>query len=461
MPQLLNKHLLFIVALAHVIQFAQPTELEEGNSLVEVIDRAANRIRLEIGKDFEEISNNLLGGDEHEKATNQLKSSGFNPVLFIPGDGGSQLEAKLTQKPTVPHFICSKDSDWYDLWLNIHLLTPLAFDCLIDNMLLHYNKTDRLTYNTQGVEIRPTNFGALSSVTWLDLYHIYKTDYFDEIVTTLEKNNGLVRELHMIGAAFDFRKAPNELAEFFQNLTLLIERHYVMNNYRPVTLICHSMGCLNSLYLLNNKTENWKSVFVKRLITLGAPWHGSFKAISAMLYGDNLGIPLLAHEKLRTLQSSFPSLMYLFPREPTFRSDRVLVQTPEVNYTLQNFDQLFLAANMSDQLEMWRDTRAIAVSLKAPNVELWCLYGSGAETPEKISYSGPISGGSFQEVYGDGDGTVNLESLQACEGFASEQEKPVYTRMFKGVDHIDILRGSEAANFISTRILAQDLTVVT
>lgn len=387
------------------------------------------------------------------RAEGQLRESArYNPIIFIPGDGGSQLEAKLNKTSRV-HYICDLTSDWYDLWLNVHLLTPFAFDCTVDNMKLRYNMTDRKTYNTEGVQIRPTNFGSLDSVDFLDIYKIPKTDYFDNIIKTLEKNNGYERNVDMVGAAFDFRKAPNELDEFFKNLTTLIEDTYILNNYREVTLICHSMGCLNSLYLLNRKTENWKTVFIKRLITLAAPWDGSFKAISAMLFGDNLGVPLLNTKKLQELQSTFPSLMYLFPRAPSFSETDPLVETSEANFTLKNLDHLFNATGLVSQREMWHDTRPIALNLSAPNVEMWCLHGRGIPTPTKIVFDGPIESGKYHEIQDDGDGTVNLASLRACEAFAGKQEKPVFTREFDAVDHIDILRGPEPAEFISSQIL--------
>lgn len=376
-----------------------------------------------------------------------------NPVVFIPGDGGSQLEAKLNKTKRVS-YICDLVSDWYDLWLNIHLLGPYAFDCLIDNMILTYNSTTRKTQNNEGVQIRATNFGSLASVANLDIWsRVPKTDYFERIISTLEANNNLTREVDMVGAAYDFRKAPNELEEWFQNLTDLIQTQYIKSGYRPVTLICHSMGCLNSLYLLNGKTQSWKDVFIKRLITLAAPWDGSFKAISAMLNGDNLGIPLLNKSKLQALQSSFPSLMYLFPREPTFTEDRVLVETREVNYTLKNLDDLFKSTGLLDQMEMWHDTRAIANKLGAPGVELWCLYGAGVGTPNRIN---AILGEKYEELMGDGDGTVNLESLRACERFAEHQEQPVFTRQFDSIDHIDILRSKVPAGFISYYIFGPD-----
>lgn len=380
----------------------------------------------------------------------------YNPIVFVPGDGGSQLQARLN-KTYRPRYLCDEVSDWYDIWLNIHLLVPLAFDCFSDNMRLHYNMTTRRTQNSPGVEIRPTNFGSLDSVDYLDILRVPQTDYFDEIIATLEKMNGFTRNVDMVGAGFDFRKAPNELDQFFANLTRLIEEHFVRNNYKPVTLICHSMGCLNSVYLLNRMSENWKSVFIRRLVTLGAPWSGSFKAISAMLYGDNLGIPLLNSYKLQALQSTFPSLMYLFPRPPAFEKTRLLVQTPDENYTLNNLDELFVKAKLLDQREMWHDTRDIGANLKAPDVELWCLYGSGVLTPSKVIYHGPFESNKYEEIESDGDGTVNLESLRACELFRSQQKKPVYLRQFAATDHMSILRGSEVANFISQHILKEDL----
>jgi lysophospholipase-3 len=398
------------------------------------------------------ITDSLVGPE----AITIKESANNNPIVFIPGDGGSQLEARLN-KTTVPHYICSKVSDWFDLWLNIHLLTPGVIDCLFDNFMLHYDNKTRTTRNTEGVEIRPTNFGSLDSVDYLDISHWYATDYFHNIIATLEKRNGYVANVDMVGAAYDFRKAPNELADHFVALKSLIEEHYVRNNYRPVTLICHSMGCLNSLYLLNRQTENWKEVYVRRLISLAAPWSGSFKAISAMLYGDNLGIPLLNKSKLQRLQSTFPSLMYLFPKEPAFERDRVLIESPTRNYTLENLDQLFVDMDLLDQREMWHDTRAITKNLTAPNVELWCLYGSGAQTPSKVIYKDQLKKNNYKEIQGEGDGTVNLESLRACEFFGAQQEKPVYTHMFESADHITILRGSEAADFISTQILGEDL----
>lgn len=51
-------------------------------------------------------------------------------LLLVPGDGGSQMEAKLN-KPSVVHYVCDKTSDWFSLWLNIELLVPVVIDCFV------------------------------------------------------------------------------------------------------------------------------------------------------------------------------------------------------------------------------------------------------------------------------------------------------------------------------------------
>lgn len=58
-------------------------------------------------------------------------------TFTVPGDGGSQLEAKLTGKPDVVHYWCyRKTDDYFDLWLNLELFLPEVIDCWVDNTKL-------------------------------------------------------------------------------------------------------------------------------------------------------------------------------------------------------------------------------------------------------------------------------------------------------------------------------------
>lgn len=160
------------------------------------------------------------------------------------------METNLSKTSRV-HYICDSTSGRYDIWLDVHLLTPSAFD----NTKLRYNIV-------------------------LDVYKIPRKDYFDNIIKTREKNNGFEGNVDKVTAAYNFSNAPNELDGFSKNLTTFIEDTYI---YRKATLICPSTGCWNSLYLLNAETENCETVFIKRLVTLTAPRDGSFKAGSSVV----------------------------------------------------------------------------------------------------------------------------------------------------------------------------------
>lgn len=49
-----------------------------------------------------------------------------------------------------------------------------------------------------------------------------------------------------------------------------------------------------------------------------------------------------------------------------------------------------------------------------------------------------ITGTPIYET-GDGDGTVNKRSLEACKHWAGEQKKPVVVKSYAGNDHMGIL----------------------
>ena len=54
--------------------------------------------------------------------------------VVVPGDGGSQLQAKLNKTTTVSYVCEAKTNYYFDLWLNIELLLPFVIDCFVDNM---------------------------------------------------------------------------------------------------------------------------------------------------------------------------------------------------------------------------------------------------------------------------------------------------------------------------------------
>ncbi|XP_066153500.1 lysosomal phospholipase A and acyltransferase-like isoform X2 [Euwallacea fornicatus] len=111
----------------------------------------------------------------------------LHPVVFIPGDGGNQLEAKLN-KTNVVHYICEKTSNGYfNIWLNMELLVPLVIDCWIDNIRLNYDNVTRTTAEPPGVDIRVPGFGNSETVEWIDPSHAATGAYFKDIGNLLQE----------------------------------------------------------------------------------------------------------------------------------------------------------------------------------------------------------------------------------------------------------------------------------
>ena len=190
-------------------------------------------------------------------------------IILIPGNGGNQLYAKL-KKTKAPHFICGlKTSDFYLAWLDISTLLPYYVDCFVDNLRLVYDSKRRTTSNSPGVETLINGFGQTHTVEYLDKYPFSVASYFAPIVNAFVANFKYVRGVNVRAAPYDWRKAPNELGEYYANLTKLVEDSYYANNGTRVILIAHSMGNPIALFWLNRiVSPAWKSKFIRSFVSL-------------------------------------------------------------------------------------------------------------------------------------------------------------------------------------------------
>nr|XP_026489289.1 group XV phospholipase A2-like [Vanessa tameamea] len=380
------------------------------------------------------------------------KSLGLSPVIFIPGDGGSQLEAKLN-KTNVVHYICAKTSDdYFNIWLNLELLVPFVIDCWVDNLRLEYDNVTRTTRNPQGVDIRVPGWGNPEPVEWLDPSHDSAGSYFNTIADSLVKI-GYVRNVSLRGAPYDFRRAPNENGEFFIKLKSLVEETYAMNNNSAVTFIVHSMGGSMGLHFLRLQKQSWKDQYIRRMISLSTPWGGAMKALKVFAIGDDLGSLMLSESTLRTEQITCPSLAWLLPSPNFWKPSEVLVQTDKFNYTINDLQKLFIDMELPNAWEMRRDTEEFSRDFSAPGVELHCLYGYNVSTVERLVYkAGSWLDGSPTLARGDGDGTVNLRSLSACERWRAARPRahPLKSLALSGAEHLRILHDPRVVAYLTT-----------
>lgn len=379
-----------------------------------------------------------------------------HPVILVPGDGGSQIEAKLN-KSNVVHYLCQKtSSDFFSLWLNLELLVPLVIDCFVDNMRLEYNNVTRLTRNSPGVETRVPGFGNSSTVEWLDPSEASPGAYFHNIAEMFVAKLGYRRGVDLHGIPYDFRKAPNEQKALFSSMRELIE-NTTRANGRPAVLLTHSMGGPLTLTFLRQQSQRWKDQNVRALVTLAAPWGGAVKALKAFAVGDNLGSFVLSEGTLRDEQRTNPSLSWLLPSPLFWKQNETLVFTPTRNFTMAELPDFFDAISWPTGWEMRKDVEKYVMDHSAPGVELHCLHGYGVHTIDALYYTkNSFPDGYPGFVMGDGDGTVNKRSLEGClywsPKFRNSRKMnsgyPVYHQVFPNLDHMDSLRHGQIVEYL-------------
>ncbi|XP_061189845.1 phospholipase A2 group XV-like isoform X1 [Saccostrea echinata] len=377
-----------------------------------------------------------------------VQSKILNPVILVPGDGGTQFEAKLN-KTTAPHSLCElKTNDYFSLWLNLEELAPIVIDCFTDNMKLVYNRTTHTTSNTPGVDIRISDFGGTSTVEWLDPSHLSVTSYFAPIVEAMV-SWGYKRGISVRGVPFDFRKAPNEFKELYQKMKALIEETYRINNNTRVILLGHSMGNPTSLYFYNIMSQAWKDKYIEAHVSLAGVWTGAVKPLRLFASGDSLGVYIVKPIKVRVEQRSMPSSAWLMPSDKAWGPDEILVMQPERNYTVKDYKQFFTDINFMDGWYMRQDTVNLIRDLTPPGVKVHCLHGINVKTPGTLVYDKSTWYDSQPNVINDnGDGTVNIRSLRACLNWQKQQKQPIFHKEFPNIDHMAILKYSGTIQYL-------------
>ncbi|KRZ82724.1 Group XV phospholipase A2 [Trichinella sp. T8] len=360
----------------------------------------------------------------------QRKVSRRSPVIIVPGDGGNQLEARLNKTETVHYFCQKKTSDYFTLWLNLELLVPFVLDCWVDNMRLEYDEITGETSNSPGVDIRVPGWGNTTTVEFIDPSGVGYGDYFSKLINKLV-TWGYTRGVDVRAAPYDFRKAPNHNIEYFENLKSLIEETYYSNGNSKVVTIGHSLGNLYLLYFFNLQSPAWKAKFIKSHVSVSAPYGGSVKILKAFASGYNLDQWKLVLNPLtiRKEQRSMTSSAFLLPSTKLWSADEVLVTTVSRNYTAYDYKEFFNDIGFKKGWSMYKNTRRLLEDLKAPGVELHCLYGVDIPTAERLVYGkGKFPDSQPIEINGDGDGTVGIRSLAACMDWVKEQEHDVHKK---------------------------------
>ncbi|CAI0464471.1 unnamed protein product [Linum tenue] len=380
-------------------------------------------------------------------------AGGLHPLVLVPGAGGNQLEARLTAGYQPSSLICSfypvlkQKGGWFRLWFDPTVLLSTFTRCFSERMMLHYDKESDDFRNTPGVETRVCNFGSTESLLCLDPSLKGITAYMAPLVNTLEEM-GYVDGETLFGAPYDFRYGlaaeghPCRVgSKYLSDLKALIEKASTDNDRKPVIILSHSLGGLFVLQLLTRSSPSWARQFVKHFIALSAPWAGAVDEMLTFASGNTLGVPLVDPLLVRGEQRSAESNLWLLPNPKLF-GRRPLVVTPNANYSAFEIEEFLDGIGYPEGVYPYRTRIKPLVeeidTVEPPPVPITCVIGTGVDTAEVLVFENGFGDDRRPDVvYGDGDGTVNLESLLALETLWSNQSVKVIR--VSGISHTSVL----------------------
>ncbi|CAL4927117.1 unnamed protein product [Urochloa decumbens] len=383
-----------------------------------------------------------------------------HPVILIPGAGGNQLEARLTEDYKPCSLACRVwppvrgRGGWFRLWFDPSVLLAPLTRCFAERMTLYYDAVADDYRNAPGVETRVSDFGSTSTLRYLDPSLKLLTGYMNTLASTLEKA-GYEEGQDLFGAPYDFRYGlagpghPSAVGSaYLHRLRLLVESACAANGGRPAILVAHSLGGLFALQFLARSPLPWRSAHVARLVTLSAPWGGSVQEMLTFASGNTLGVPFVDASLIRDEQRSAESNLWLLPAPRVFGNTTLVVSRGQNrSYSAKNVTQFLRDIGFEEGVEPYRARiRPLVEALPEPGVPVTCLVGTGVDTVESLVYGE----GGFEEppeevVYGDGDGTVNLASLVGpIKAWSDSPAQVVEVVELPGVSHSGILNDKSA-----------------
>ncbi|KAG9138566.1 hypothetical protein Leryth_012911 [Lithospermum erythrorhizon] len=380
----------------------------------------------------------------------------LHPLILIPGNGGNQLEARLTSDYKPSNLLCKlytnkKDKDgWFRLWFDPSVLLAPFTKCFAERMTLYYDPILDDYCNAPGVETRVSNFGSTQSLLYLDPNLQGITTYMASLVESLEQI-GYTDGENLFGAPYDFRYGlapeghPCQVGStFLDDLKTLVEIASSSNGGKRVILLSHSLGGLYVLEFLNRSPLAWRQKYIKHFIALSAPWGGTVEEMLVFASGSTLGVPLVDPLLVRDEQRSSESNLWLMPSPYVFSKKTPLVITPNTSYSAHEITRFLQDIGYPEGVDPYI-TRIVplAGNLTPTEVPITCIFGSGVATSETLFYGDGGFDKQPEIIYGDGDGTVNMVSLMALEsaGWGNKtSDKPIKVIKIPGISHTSILK---------------------
>lgn len=422
-----------------------------------------------------------------------------NPVIFVPGIAGSRLNAKGYKQQSAGTF-CGRDID-EQIWASASLFRPVIFGygCWLDSMTVRYDSATQTARDCPGLTITCPAYGNTFAVHTLYSVagnEVFLTENFATLIDTLEASDpNWVDGVNLLGSPYDWR-CVNDFAKmdsYVSQFLNLIVFAYQTNGNRPVTMLCHSMGCKLTNNILARLSQAGKDIYINKVIYVAGALGGAGSGLRGVLSGNNLGIPLIDATDVDDMEATFTGLQWLKPLSSVYgNATGVTVAGQEFTFDDDQFNALSAAKGRPEVGQQYQalsrpwqyldlEHPGVRVEVVRPlktnqadgvggqGTELVYNYSSGSKSSQptitgEIDYYRRLKAqdGGFPWLEGKpesetrGDGTVPYLSLTLPMRFwANQAGKPQVTeRVFAGpnFDHTTILSESASVQYMISLI---------
>lgn len=390
------------------------------------VERGIKSIPNDIGRLFTK-SNLISSGSNILGSTN-------NPIIMVPGLGGSVLESQWDFSFDFEYIQCQQKSTKYQqIWPTVYSAIPIENECWYRLMRTSIDTDGQIVSNTN---VRPRQ--GLDGIAVLDSVEIgflnipiYK--YFQPMIDDL-KSKGYN---NLYGYPYDFRTITNTVAilNFVNGMKNLIQKTYNKSGGQKVNLITHSLGCVVSTYFLNKMTSSWKNKYINLFCPIAPPFLGSTGALESILTGKTEGIPT-TKQFIRGLEKNMGGVIWMV-NNSKWGSDEVIPGGIE-NALIQSGNDRAANLYTGRLADMWN------VVFNDPDVPVHIFYGSNNKTVLKLEYKYGYDGNPTVTI-GTGDGTVDARSLTAAINVFGW--KNVIQTELEGDSHMSILSDQRLFNY--------------
>ena len=394
----------------------------------------------------------------NDVVANATDSDRDEAVIILPGITGSELVAGEEYVGASGQIVNEGDPVWLPvdaLELN-SILGSIATEGVSGTLrhvieclnMLQMNANGKPRFKLLGQTVTPDdeNVGAMNTG-----YKMYRKLYeaYDLNAADGEKRD-------VVFFSYDWRSSVVKAAAD-------LETYITNKGYTKVTLVCHSMGGIVASCYLDRSEANVSKV--DRVITVGTPYGGSPKALTALQIGKFLDFTQL-DLVIKSLAYNLPSVYELLPYENLISNGGAyidnggddLLDAEQTAKWLKDTASTSTEGKVKINNKLYESARATEAILygsgehimNRSDINSYIIAGYNAETIVKVYEDGGNMTG--YGVSGAGDGTVPLRSAVTTNGALFS--KPVY--LVDGVSHSDLFSDDEVLSLVCGIIDSED-----